>query len=72
MNKGITVNELYLMCKEQIKKGNGTKHIIISDDDEGNGYHTLFFGFEDDKEDLEYVLEIEHDNHTVDEIVVLG
>ena len=72
-NLGLTVNELFELCKEQIKKGNGGKHIIISDDDEGNGYHTLFYAFTDDVENLKYMLEIEHDGtHTVDNCVCLG
>ena len=49
-NLGLTVNQLFALCAEQIKKGNGNKHIIISNDDEGNGYHTLFYSFTDDKE----------------------
>lgn len=41
----ITVNELLELCEQEIKKGNGDKNIVISDDNEGNGYHGLFFGF---------------------------
>ena len=40
----LTINDLYKLCKNQIKKGNGEKKILISDDDEGNGFHELFFG----------------------------
>ena len=29
-NLGLTVNQLLELCKEQVKKGNGNKHIIIS------------------------------------------
>lgn len=73
MNLGLTVNQLLLACKEQVRKGNGDKHIIISNDDGGNGYHTLFYSFLDDKNELEYCLEDEHDGtHTVDNCVVLG
>ena len=43
--KGITIEQLYLECAKQINAGNGKRHIMISDDDEGNGYHELFFGF---------------------------
>lgn len=72
-NLGMTVEQLLEMCKEQIKKGNGKKHIIISDDDEGNGYHTLFYSFTDDAENLQIILENEHDGtHTVDNCVCLG
>ena len=44
-NQGITVIDLYLECAKQIKAGNGKKHILITTDDEGNGYHELFFSF---------------------------
>ena len=72
-NLGLTVNQLLELCKEQIKQGNGNKHIIISDDDEGNGYHTLFFGFTDNVEDLECILENEHNGtHTINNCVCLG
>ena len=72
MNKGLTVKELAYACNIQIAKGNGDKHILITTDDEGNGYHTLFYTFQDNSEDIEYALEIEHDNHTADEVVLLG
>jgi hypothetical protein len=41
----ITVKELLKLCEEEIKNGNGDKHIVISDDNEGNGYHGMFYGF---------------------------
>lgn len=41
----LTINTLYKLCKEQKALGNGKKRILISDDDEGNGYHGLFYGF---------------------------
>ena len=72
MEKGLTVKDLYNECLRQIKKGNGDKYILISDDDEGNGYHTLLFGIMDNKEELKYVLELEHDKHELNEIVALG
>ncbi len=40
-----TVKELRRICDEQIKEGNGDKVIMISDDDEGNGYHYLWYQF---------------------------
>lgn len=43
--KTFTVEQLALFCKEELKKGNGKKHIVISNDEEGNGYHGLYFGF---------------------------
>lgn len=43
--KAIKVRELKQLCDEQIRKGNGDKTIMISNDDEGNGYHYLWYSF---------------------------
>lgn len=72
IDRGITVKELLLLCSKEVKKGNGDKHILISDDDEGNGFHTLFYGFDDSKDGTEYAIAMEHDNHNADEVIVLG
>lgn len=74
MDKGITVKELAVLCYQQIEKGNGEKHIIISNDDEGNGFHTLFYGFTDDKDSINYYHQegMFHDDNNPKEIVILG
>ena len=72
MDKGRTVKELFEACKTQIAKGNGDKHILVADDDEGNGFHTLFYLITDSPETVGWALESEHDSHTADEVVVLG
>lgn len=41
----MTVKALMEFCKEQIAEGNGDKMIVVSDDNEGNGYHGLFYAF---------------------------
>ncbi len=46
-SEGITVVALAAMCLEEIRKGNGDKHILLSDDDELNGMHTCFEGLEE-------------------------
>lgn len=43
--KQITVKELYKLCERAIKDGHGDKNIVVADDNEGNGYHGMFFGF---------------------------
>ena len=43
--KPITIKELYQECKKQIDKGNGNKVIMLSNDDEGNGYHYMWYLF---------------------------
>lgn len=45
MSKPITVSQLKRLCEEQIRKGKGDNVIMISDDDEGNGYHYLWYSF---------------------------
>ena len=53
----ITVKQLLKACKEEIAKGNGDKHILISGDDEGNSFHELFYLFSYLKgEDISYGL----------------
>lgn len=45
MVAGITVEELFHACAEEIQKGNGKRIVQITTDDECNGYHTLFYTF---------------------------
>ncbi len=44
--KPITVKELMMLCSKQVQAGNGNKVIMISNDDEGNGYHYLWYSFQ--------------------------
>ena len=44
----VTIKELLELCKEQIAKGNGDKIILLSNDDEGNGYHEMIYHFTED------------------------
>lgn len=46
--KGITVKELYDDLRQEILAGNGNKTILISSDDEGNSYHTLWYTIQSD------------------------
>lgn len=43
--KEITVEQLCEMCKEQVKAGNGKKMVLMSDDEECNGFHPIYEGF---------------------------
>lgn len=43
--KPMTVRQLHDLCKDEIIQGNGDKVIMISDDEEGNGYHYLWYEF---------------------------
>ena len=52
MINAVTVDVLALLVKDMQEKGMGKKKILISTDDEGNGYHELFFGFGELTEDF--------------------
>lgn len=53
----LTVLQLRTFCQQQIKKGNENKKILITQDDEGNGYHNLFYGFSDDPDEIKEVMD---------------
>lgn len=44
----MTVKRLYALCAAEIKKGNGDKEILLSNDDEGNGFHECYYDFTED------------------------
>lgn len=70
----MTINQLTEYCIRQIKKGNGNKNIFITDDDEGNGYHELFYQFTDDIDEIKEIQEFVYitDEKDLDKIVLLG
>lgn len=76
-NLGLTVREVYDSCKWLMAHGMGDRHILISNDDEENGYHTLWNGFftaEEGLSDYKRCLNEEHDlgNHTPENSVILS
>ena len=70
----ITVNTLLQLCKEQVREGNGNKKIFISKDDEGNGFHGLYYGFTTDQNDIKlYASQIMmYKGDSIEDIVLLG
>ena len=72
----VTVKRLLEFCKEQVKKGNGDKVIVLSDDNEGNGYHGMFYGFTEMSSD--YIDEVSDSNYSdsleeaEDNLIILG
>lgn len=74
MNNTITINQLYVMCLYQMNKWNWDKHIMITTDDEWNGYHNLFYWFVYDKDEIDNVLEYSYLDEWIDKdkIVLLG
>ena len=67
----ITVDKLFELCIQAINEGHGKKNIVISDDNEGNGYHGMFYGFSTIDE---YTEELIYDSRTKtkDNTIILG
>lgn len=73
--KQLTVKDLYSLCEYEIKHGNADKKIVISDDNEGNGFHGLFYGFTPiKKEEKDMYEECIYDSQETayNKIIVLG
>lgn len=72
----LTVKTLLELCKKEIKKGNGDKLIVISDDNEGNGFHGLFYAFTQvqGKENKDYFKTLLNDTceTNLDNLLLLG
>ena len=69
--KPLTIQQLKDECEKQIKLGRGDNVIMISQDDEGNGYHYLWYSFSVAK----YVVtedEIHKDIASLDDTIILG
>lgn len=78
-NKNITVKELRDLLNKSVKAGLGDLQIVISDDNEGNGFHGLFYGITiltktTSEEDKAYYRDLIHDSCTdnLDDIAFLG
>lgn len=71
----LTVSKLLKLCKEQVELGNGNKIIAISDDNEGNGFHGLFYGFTtlDTDNDRDAFRDSIYDSEDdLDKLIILG
>ena len=81
-----TVNELLELCQQEVENGNGDRKILLSNDDEGNGYHALYYDFtpaeeifvdddgEYDEDDLPYGMkyDIKVKGGALEDFIVLG
>ena len=73
----VTVKDLFLWCKEEVGRGNGDRKIYISRDDEGNGFHPLYYGFVTDPEEISsyingYCMFDSLGDNTENDIAILG
>lgn len=49
----MNIKELYKYCQDEILNGNGNKEIYISTDEEGNGFHKMYYAFTSNRELIE-------------------
>ena len=68
-----TVKQLRDFCDAYIKCGYGDRMIVISDDNEGNGFHGMFYGFTivDDEEKDAYPIS-DSNSDDIEKIIILG
>lgn len=73
----LTIKELMWLCHGEVERGNGERKIYISRDDEGNGFHPLYYGFtSESNEILQYIngffMIDSLDDNTENDIALLG
>ena len=73
----MTILRLFNVLKKEIDKGNGNKLIVISDDNEGNGYHGMFYGVTSDVNQIADIVYnsngiYDSDSININDIVILG
>ena len=64
----VTVERLLKLLQDQVAKGNGKKKILLSNDDEGNGYHEMYYEITEDVAGNDMWGEIKNP----DEYIILG
>ena len=71
--KQLQLKDLYEACKAHMAKGNGEKYLIAANDNEGNGYHGVFYLITEvkpDDKDLEGL--ISENNRPINELLIIG
>lgn len=70
----MTIKTLKALCDKYIKQGYGDRMIVISDDNEGNGFHGLFYGFTiiEEKDKPFYDNIYDSQSTDINEIIILG
>jgi len=71
MDKPMTIARLHMLCEQFMKSGCGDYVIMLSDDDEGNGYHYCWYDFSKASE-LITEDEVDKDIAPLDKTIILG
>lgn len=62
----LTIIELHKQLEEEIKKGNSDSFILLTDDEEENGYHYAWYGPRPfDSQDDDQALTLSTKNNTI-------
>lgn len=67
----LTIKELLKYCQREVANGNGNKHIVVSDDNEGNGFHGLFYEFTE-LTDADAALIYDSNYNSPEDTIILG
>lgn len=75
--KQLTVLDLFKLLEQEVRNGNGNKSIVVSDDNEGNAYHGLFYGITSEPNDIKENIECSNglydsQERDLNKIVILG
>lgn len=73
--KPFKVKDLYQMVLHEIEKGNSDKVVMLSNDDEGNGYHYLWYAFtkgKDMQEEDTFLMSINENIAKAEDTIILG
>ena len=49
----MTVEKLFNELKELVEAGQGNKKVVVADDNEGNGYHGVYYSVTSDPKEVE-------------------
>ena len=71
----IKLKTLYEECKKLVEAGHGEKVLVLSDDNEGNGYHGMFYTLTvltpDNKKDFAGLVS-DNQEPNLENIIILG
>lgn len=71
--KQATLKDLKKAVDKLIKEGYGDYNLILSDDNEGNGYHGMFYLLTPVREiDIDETLEMTEDNNASNKLIIVG
>ena len=69
--KPLKVSDLLKICKNAVDGGLGDKYVFISQDDEGNGFHALFYSFTTQIKDYaDLIYQVNEED--LEDIIILG